>query len=98
MPLSISLQARNPARNTSRAWHAEAAPDLFGVWLVQIRYGRIGAEGRRLARSFSTEEAARACLTRLLRRRATAPSRIGVAYQPAPGGDPGGPLQLPVRG
>jgi predicted DNA-binding WGR domain protein len=82
MPLSISLQARNPSRNVHRAWHAEAAPDLFGIWLVQTRYGRIGTEGRRLARSFPDEAAARAYLTRLLRRRATAPSRIGVAYRP----------------
>ena len=67
------------------AWHAEAAPDLFGTWLVQTRYGRIGTEGRRLARSFPSEEAARAYLTRLLRRRATAPARLGVPYREIPG-------------
>lgn len=85
MPLSISLHATNPARNIHRAWHAEAAPDLFGAWLVQTRYGRIGTEGQRRARSFPTEEAARAWLARLLRRRATAPARLGVPYREVPG-------------
>ncbi len=85
MPLSISLHARNPARNIHRAWYAEAAPDLFGTWLVQTRHGRNGTEGRRLARSFPTEQAARAYLAHLLRRRASAPQRLGVPYRETPG-------------
>ncbi len=83
--MPLTLHATNPARNIHRAWHAEAAPDLFGTWLVQTRYGRIGTEGRRLTRSFPTEEAARAHLARLLRRRATAPARLGVPYREIPG-------------
>jgi predicted DNA-binding WGR domain protein len=74
------LHADNPARNIRRAWSVTAAPDLFGIWLVHIRYGRIGAAGRLLARSFPTEAAARAHVRTGLARRASAPRRIGVAY------------------
>jgi predicted DNA-binding WGR domain protein len=78
--IRLVLQARNPARNIHRAWTVEAGPDLFGAWLVLTRYGRIGAEGRRLARSFADESAAGAHIAAALRRRATSPRRLGVAY------------------
>ena len=79
--IAIALRAENPARNVRRAWRAEAGTDLFGVWLVQTRFGRIGTEGRVLARSFADEEGARAYLAASLRRRAGAVRRIGVAYR-----------------
>jgi predicted DNA-binding WGR domain protein len=78
--MHIALQARDPARNIHRAWSISAAPDLFGAWLVHIRYGRIGAEGRLISRSFPTEAATHAHIRRALARRASAPRRIGVAY------------------
>jgi predicted DNA-binding WGR domain protein len=79
--IAIALRAENPARNVRRAWRAEAGTDLFGMWLVQTRFGRIGTEGRVLARSFADEAGARAYLAASLRRRAGAVRRIGVAYQ-----------------
>lgn len=79
--IAIALRAENPARNVRRAWRAEAGPDLFGAWLVHTRFGRIGTEGRVLARSFADEAGARAYLAALLRRRAGAVRRIGVAYR-----------------
>ena len=78
--LRLALQARNPARNIHRAWTVEAGPDLFGAWLVLTRYGRIGTEGRRIARSFVDESAARAHIAAALRRRAGAPRRLGTDY------------------
>jgi len=39
---SITLEARNPDRGHYRAYRLEAAPDLFGVWLVEATFGRIG--------------------------------------------------------
>ena len=80
-PISISLAARDPARNIHRAWSITAGPDLFGVWLIHVHYGRIGCAGRLLARSVADEVAARADLARSLRRRSTAPRRIGVDYK-----------------
>jgi len=78
--LSLSLEARDPARNLHRAWSVEAGRDLFGCWLVETRFGRIGCPGRRLLRSFADEAAARAHIRAGLARRASAPRRIGVAY------------------
>jgi hypothetical protein len=54
--------------------------DLFGAWLVEMSYGRIGAMGRAKVRSFATMEDALAQVNACLRKRATAPRRIGVAY------------------
>lgn len=81
--IAIALRAENPARNVRRAWRAEAGRDLFGAWVVQIRFGRIGAEGRTLVRSFADEAAARAHLRLVLARRRGAPGRIGTAYREA---------------
>ena len=38
----ITLEARNPARRCFRRYRVEAGTDLFGVWVVEISYGRIG--------------------------------------------------------
>jgi hypothetical protein len=35
-----------PARDCFRAYRIEAGPDLFGAWLVDAIYGRIGTRGR----------------------------------------------------
>jgi hypothetical protein len=57
------------------------SPDLFGAWLVEMSYGRIGTFGRVKARSFSTVEAATDEVQACLRKRSSAPRRIGVAYR-----------------
>ncbi len=77
----IILEARNPARGCLRHYRVEAGTDLFGVWVVVISYGRIGTAGR--TRSYVVRDEAQACrLTQsILKRRATAPRRIGVAYR-----------------
>jgi len=49
--------------------------------MVEMSYGRIGAFGRSKVRSFSTTEEAQAQVRACLRKRATAPRRIGVAYR-----------------
>ena len=48
---------------------------------MEMSYGRIGTFGRVKARSFSTAEAATAEVKACLRKRASAPRRIGVAYR-----------------
>jgi hypothetical protein len=59
----------------------ELGMDLFGAWMVEMSYGRIGASGRTKVRSYSTTEEAQAQVRACLRKRATAPRRIGVAYR-----------------
>ena len=79
--LSILLQARAPQRECHRAYGIEVGRDLFGVWVVEMTYGRIGTAGRTKVRSFPTLDDARTQVEACLRKRATAPRRIGVAYQ-----------------
>ena len=59
----------------------EAGRDLFGAWTTEVQFGRIGRAGRTLQRSFAAEADLRAFVRARLRRRASAPERIGVAYR-----------------
>jgi hypothetical protein len=58
----------------------EFGQDLLRMWVVKVEFGRIGSRGCRVWRVFSDEPAARVFVGHRLRRRATAPKRIGVAY------------------
>ncbi len=78
---SALLEARDPALGRFRSYHLQAGTDMFGTWLVEVNYGRIGTPGRRLRYLASDEAEARKLVQRNLRRRATAPRRIGVAYR-----------------
>jgi predicted DNA-binding WGR domain protein len=77
----ITLEARNPARRCSRHYRVEAETDLFGSWVVEISYGRIGTAGRSRCFVVRDEGEARHLARSILKRRATAPRRIGVAYR-----------------
>jgi predicted DNA-binding WGR domain protein len=79
--LCIKLEARSPAHRCQRAYEIAVSTDLFGAWVVEMSYGRIGTFGRVKARSFSTADAAAAEVKACLRKRASAPRRIGVAYR-----------------
>src|SRR5476651_1899897 len=79
--LRIRLEARSSVHRCYRAYEIAVGTDLFGAWLVEMSYGRIGTLGRTKARSFSTADEAAAQVTVCLRKRASAPRRIGVAYQ-----------------
>jgi predicted DNA-binding WGR domain protein len=78
---SIQLEARDPARNRFRAYQLDVARDLFGAWLVEVKFGRIGAKGRKLVAVLDDEHAARRMVCERLKRREGAPKRIGVAYR-----------------
>lgn len=77
---AIELVARNPARGVFRRWRMQAARDLFGRVTVQTAWGRVGAPGRTLTRSFAAEDEALRYVHALLRRRAGAPRRLGTGY------------------
>ena len=78
--LSIRLEARSADHRCYRAYEIDVATDLFGAWLVDMSYGRIGTIGRSKIRSFATIEDAQDQVRACLRKRARAPRRIGVAY------------------
>src|SRR5579862_7098883 len=79
--LRIRLEARPAAHRCFRAYGIAVGQDLFGAWMVEMNYGRIGTAGRTEVRSFCTPEDAQAQVDACLRKRATAPRRIGVAYR-----------------
>ncbi len=76
----IELSAHDPTRGLARRWQVVAYRDLFGTLLVETQWGRIGRAGQRLVRAFADETTAIAHVRALLRRRAGAVRRIGVAY------------------
>lgn len=79
----VELVACDPARGVHRRWRVQAMRDLFGQVLVETRWGRIGAPGRTLTRSFAGEGEALRYVRALLARRARAVRRIGVGYRAA---------------
>jgi predicted DNA-binding WGR domain protein len=79
--LRIRLEARSSAHHCHRAYEIAVSEDLFGAWLVDMNYGRIGTLGRTKTRSFQTISDAAAQVETCLRKRASAPRRIGVAYR-----------------
>ncbi|MGA9864869.1 MAG: WGR domain-containing protein [Acetobacteraceae bacterium] len=81
MSLCLRLEARAPARRCHRAYEIVGGQDLFGAWLVEMRYGRIGSLSQSRTQSFGGVDEAVALVAACLRKRATAPRRIGVAYR-----------------
>ncbi len=79
--IKVVLRASDPSRNCYRSWSVEAGLDLFGKWTVRVSFGRIGSNGRTMAREFASEDEVRAFVRRGLRRRSTAVRRLGVAYR-----------------
>ncbi|WP_374091018.1 WGR domain-containing protein [Methylomicrobium lacus] len=75
------LEARDPARNIHRAYSLAYGQDLFGNWIVEITYGRIGGKGRTLVTIVDNEDEALKYVQKSLKRRQSAPKRIGVGYE-----------------
>ena len=78
---TATLEACDPAFGRFRAYRIEAGTDLFGDWLVDITYGRIGTRGRCRRYAVRDEAEARKQVRKVLQRRATAKRRIGVGYR-----------------
>ena len=83
------LEARDPEHGCFRAYRLEAGTDLFGTWHVEITFGRIGATGTRIRHAVPDEATARKLVHQNLRRRASAPKRIGTSYRMRELRDPG---------
>jgi predicted DNA-binding WGR domain protein len=77
---SILLNAECPALNIKRSYFIQAGQDLFGNWVVEINYGRIGRKGRIKVLLKNTEQEAQAEIKRRLKKRESAIKRIGVPY------------------
>jgi len=75
------LEACDPTKGRFRSYRIDAGTDLFGDWLVDVTYGRIGSRGRTIRHLAADEFEARKIVRDCLQRRATAPRRIGIGYQ-----------------
>lgn len=78
---ACDLEARLPASNLARAYHVVVFRDLFGMFVVEVTFGRIGTPGRSLRYAVDEIGAVRPRLRQVLRRRLTAPRRLGTAYR-----------------
>ena len=77
----IWLEAVDRPRNIARRYSVALTRDLFGSSIVEFSWGRIGTRGQSRTVSFAQGSEADRFIVRLLRRRAGAPKRIGVAYR-----------------
>jgi predicted DNA-binding WGR domain protein len=80
LPEPIELIALDADRNIRRRYSIVASIDLFGMIVVETRWGRIGARGQAKRVSFQDIETADRHIAATLRQRDTAKTRIGVAY------------------
>lgn len=79
--LTIALEAHSDELNHHRRYELSVGRDLLGDWVVTVRYGRVGQPLRELQFAGPDADAARAVLRDRLRRRLSAPRRIGCAYR-----------------
>lgn len=81
IPRLIHLCAIDPGRNVVRDYSIWVVPDLFGQWIVETRWVRIGTKGQSQQRSFADARTAQAHVRPVLRKRRRAKARIGVDYR-----------------
>ena len=77
----IWLEVVDRPRNIARRYSVALTRDLFGSSIVESSWGRIGTRGQSCTVSFAQGSEAERFVALLLRRRAGAPKRIGVAYR-----------------
>lgn len=77
----IQLEAVCRERNVARRYTVALSRDLFRASIVEFAWSRIGTKGQGRAVSFASEDEAARFARQLLRRRASAPKRIGVPYR-----------------
>lgn len=79
--LTVAFEAHNPDKNHHRRYQVTVGRDLLDDWTVAIGYGRTGQAGREIRYAAPREGAMKALLRDRLRRRLSAPKRIGCAYR-----------------
>jgi predicted DNA-binding WGR domain protein len=78
--LTLAFEAHHSERNHHRHYEVRIGRDLLDDWTVTIRYGRTGQGGQERRYGSPEPEALRAIIRERLRRRLSAPKRIGCAY------------------
>ena len=76
----IHLRALDPP-HIARDYSIWMSVDLFGDYVVETCWGRIGSKGQRQRRSFPDASSARRHVRAIVRKRRGARRRIGVEYR-----------------
>jgi predicted DNA-binding WGR domain protein len=79
--LSVTFEAHNDERNHHRRYEVRLGRDLFGQWCVSLIYGRAGRAGQVVRHSGADLDFARKVISDSLRRRLSAPRRLGVSVR-----------------
>ena len=79
--LTVAFEAHNPEMNHHRRYEVTLGRDLFDDWTVQIRYGRCGQVSQGKQYASPTADEMKALIRDRLRRRLSAPRRIGCPYR-----------------
>lgn len=79
--LTLALEAHSQEHNHHRRYEVVLGLDLLDDWTVDIRYGRVGQSGRLLRFASPRPDDIRAIIRERLRRRLSAPKRIGCPYR-----------------
>jgi predicted DNA-binding WGR domain protein len=79
--LTLAFEAHHAQRNHHRHYEVRIGRDLLDDWTVTIRYGRTGQHGQERRYGSPEPEALRAIIRDRLRRRLSAPKRIGCSYR-----------------
>jgi hypothetical protein len=88
----VTVTVGGRSRRNPRSFGVDVDRDPLDDWTVTIKYGRAGKGGRELRYAASEADAIRAIVRDRLRRRLSAPKRIGcsersAAFSAAPGLD-----------
>ena len=81
--LTVILEAHHPERNHHRRYQVTVGRDLLDDWTVSVSYGRTGQGGREERFASPETEVVRTIIRDRLRRRLSAPKRIGCPYRVA---------------
>lgn len=79
--LTVALEAHHPGRNHHRWYELAVGVDLFGLYTLTVRYGRVGQNGQSRRYSAADPGPLRAVTRSHLLRRLTAPRRLGCPYR-----------------
>jgi hypothetical protein len=79
--LTVAFEAHHPEKNHHRRYEFVIGRDLLDAWTVSIRFGRAGQGGCELRYASAQPEEIRAVIRERLRRRLSAPKRIGCSYR-----------------
>ena len=78
--LFISLKAIDKRLNRQRWYTISRSPELFGLEIIELSWGRMGSAGRSRRLSAAPPKDASKTVRKTLARRSTAKERIGVDY------------------